>query len=233
MARLKRFTESMPDNDNGDLEAELAAINGDPATPSAPLVSKSQEPIDAEIVPEAPKKRPDESRSIGPRRPHGSLKPKEKIFTAVVYRDAKKLQKRLNLSDRESKFLAVYLKTGNIAAASREIGVHPVTGCRYMKRQHIAEFLEERRLRTAKAADLTSDKIQSLLNDAVDGEFVSETQLKAASIAAKILSPRGPSVVINAQQNNFSGTSPFAGLEPKAMLDEIKRNLLEMGVEGE
>lgn len=134
------------------------------------------------------------------------------------------------MSEREATFLSALLKTGSIALASQEIGISRISGYRYTKRPHIKKYLDRLRLRAAKAADLTADKIAAVIGDAVEGDpMITPLQLHAASIAAKMLAPaRGPSVVIN-QQTNFNGTSPFADLGQTAMLDEIKRNLLEMG----
>lgn len=151
-------------------------------------------------------------------------------FTEIsVYEDGA-IYKRGRLSDREMKFVAMMLKTGSITKSAAEIGVTPQAASKYLQRPPVAKYLERMRDRMSKAADLTIDKIAKTLSEAIDGIEISPLQLQAASIAAKFLRPdKGPSVVINSQ-TNYNGTSPFAGLEQAAMLDEIKRNLLEMGV---
>lgn len=184
--------------------------------------------IDAELVP-APKKKTG-SYPLTPK----EIRKRDRVFTNVsVLKDRKYYYGRM--SDRERKAISILLKTGSVAKAAEEIGVTPQTIYNYTKRPFVRAYLEQMRERLAGAADLTQDKVARVVNAAVDGvESVTPQQLQAAAIAAKLLNPtarNGSPITIN-QQNNFSvGASPFQGLDQGGMLDEIKRNLLEMGHE--
>lgn len=170
--------------------------------------------IEAELVVATPEKKPK-------RRGH--------TFSEVVMLDIGKQYRQGQLSEREIKFLAMYLKTGSVMVAAQEVGISRITGHRYLQRPPVKKYVDHMRARVAKAADLTLDKVAAVIGEAVDGRDITPLQLQAAGMAAKFLAPaRGPGVQVNVQ-NNFNSSSPFAGLEQKAMLDEIKRNLLEMG----
>lgn len=203
-----------------DLEAELGVT-----PPAAREVS-------AELVPAARPKPPGRGKNsrTGPHLLSATTRKRDKSFSQVqlLGRDRKYVYGRF--SDREKKLIAILLKTGNQTQAAEEIGVHRTTVARFVKRPFVAAYLEQMRQRASGAADLTVDKISRIINAAADGsEDITPQQLQAAQIASKLLVPRaGTNITIN-QQTNYNGPSPFADLGQAAMLDELKRNLLEMG----
>lgn len=139
------------------------------------------------------------------------------------------------ISDRESKFVVLLVKTGNLQKAADEIGISLALARRFLRRPGVRLYISHLRRRAALAADLTLDKTAAIISRAVDGDpTVKDSQVSAAIAAAKLMTPAaskpGVNVTVN-QQNNYNGvgTSPFANLDSKAMLDELKKNLLEMG----
>ncbi len=165
-------------------------------------------PIEAEVVPSAMVVR----------------KPRKAKTYAPVLSSGDKVGK---FSEKEAKFLKALIKSGNIRIASEEVGIGMRTGERYAAKPHVRAYIEKMRLRAAKAADLTFEKVTGVVNDALEGREVTQTQLAAAALATKFLGPaKGPSTVIN-QQNNFSGPSPYAGMSREEMVEQMKRSLLE------
>lgn len=187
-------------------------------------------PIEAEVVRDPVDPR---ARNVAKGREVAARNRKERAMTPVaMYRDKKFVYAML--SERERKAIDIYLKTGSRVRAAEEIGVEPQTITNYFKRPFVRAYLEIMRERSAKAADLTIDKAAAVISRALDGdEGVSDRQLLAAEKATKLLRPtaaNGSPITIN-QQNNFNGPSPFQGLDSAAMLAELRRNLIEMGVE--
>lgn len=189
----------------------------------------SEEPvvITPEIVPPVKTKAKKKTGSY-PLTPK-QIRKRDHSFTDVAIFDEKtKDYIRSKFSERERKIVQILLKTGSAAKAAEEIGVTTATVYNYIKRPFVKAYLEMMRERAAGAADLTIEKITKVINGAVDGKELTPMQLQAAALAAKILQPvKGNSITVNTQ-NNYNGVSPFANLEQGAMLDEIKRNLLEM-----
>ena len=157
---------------------------------------------------------------------------RDRVFTNVaLLRGQEYVLARL--SDRERKLITVLLESGSIPRAAEEIGISTSTVRKYMKRPFVVAYLEQMRQRMAGALDLTSEKVARVINAAVDGvEDITEQQLKAASIAARILNPenRGTNITVNQQNNYGVGTSPFAGLKHEELLLEMKRIVNENGV---
>lgn len=185
----------------------------------------SPAPIEAEIVPVAEVRRK-RGKNINTK----AVQDRDHNFTDVaLFKTDQKDYVYGKFSGREKKLIAVILKTGNVKKAAEEIGVSPQTVYNYLKRPFVKAYLEQQRMRMASAADLTMDKVARVIGQAVDGVEISAQQLAAAGMAAKILRPAGGSgnITVN-QQYNYNGASPFADLEQSAMLDEIKKNLLEM-----
>ena len=151
-------------------------------------------------------------------------KRKEKTFSPVIVGD-----RVAQMSEREAKFLKALIKTGSVPMAAEEIGISLRSGFRYASRPAVKAYIEKMRLRAAKAADLTLDKITEKINDAVDGVEMKPSQLQGIALAAKFLAPQsGPRVVVN-QQNNFAaGPTPYSSMGKDEMLAQMRRNLDEM-----
>ncbi len=198
--------------------------------------------IDAEVV---PKKEVDELAAELAMVPAPETTPalgKKKKKPNAVYHEISMFDPTVRvyfkgrMSERERKFVQVYVKTGSVARASEEIGINYGTGKRWLSHPAVKRYVDHLRQRAARAADLTMDKIGAVLGAAVDGDTeVTPLQIMAAKEATRFLRPVGAvgvntgHMTVNQQNNiNISGPSPFADMDQSAMLDKLRENLLEM-----